>query len=74
VISVTLDGGAPIFKDSAVYTFATNDFVNGGGDSYEMLKDGQGIVRELLMQVVADWIEALSPATPGIAGRITVVP
>ncbi|HVE41192.1 MAG TPA: 5'-nucleotidase [Planctomycetota bacterium] len=74
VLSVTLDGGAPISKDATVYTFATNDFVNGGGDFYEMLNDGQGIVRELLMQVVADRIEALSPATPSLAGRITVVP
>jgi hypothetical protein len=74
VISVTLDGGAPIPKDSTVFTLATNDYVNGGGDAYGMLGDGQGIVRELLMQVVADRIEALSPAAPSVAGRITVVP
>ncbi|RPH39199.1 MAG: hypothetical protein EHM91_12710 [Planctomycetota bacterium] len=74
VLSVTLDGGRPILKDATVYTLATNEYVNGGGDGYTMLADGQGLLRELLVQVVSDRLEALGMALPTIAGRITVVP
>jgi hypothetical protein len=74
ILSVSLEGGGPIAKDSTIYTFATNDFVNAGGDNYEMLHDGQGTARETLMQVVADWIEEAGAVTPSIAGRISVVP
>ena len=74
VTSVTLEGGGAILKDSTTYTFATNDFLNAGGDYYTMLNDGQGVARESLAQVVADWIEAAGTVTPTIAGRITVVP
>ena len=74
VLSVTLDGGGAIPSDASVYTFATNDFINAGGDSYSMLDDGQGTAREILAQVVADRIEAAGTITPTIAGRMTIVP
>jgi hypothetical protein len=74
VLSVTLAGGAPIANDATVYTFATNDFLNAGGDGYAMLNDGQGTAQEIMAQVVADYIENAGPISPTIAGRITVVP
>jgi hypothetical protein len=74
VLSVSLEGGGAIAKDSTMYTFATNDYVNAGGDNYTMLHDGQGVAQETLLQVVADWIEAAGAVTPSIAGRIVVVP
>jgi hypothetical protein len=74
VLSVTLAGGAPIANDATVYTFATNDFLNAGGDGYAMLNDGQGVTQELMAQVVADYIEAAGLISPTIGGRITVVP
>lgn len=74
VLSVTLAGGAPIANDATVYTFATNDFLNAGGDGYAMLNDGQGTAQEIMARVVADFIEAAGAIAPTVAGRITVVP
>lgn len=74
VLSVTLAGGGAIAKNTSTYTFATNDYINTGGDSYAMLNDGQGVTREILAQVVADYIQAAGTITPMIAGRLTIVP
>jgi hypothetical protein len=74
VLSVTLAGGGPILADATVYTFATNDFVNAGGDGYGMLNDGQGTAWESYARVVADYVLTAGPFAPTIAGRITVVP
>lgn len=74
VQSIVLDGGASVPNDAATYTFATNNFINAGGDGYAMLNDGQGTVREVLADVVADHISTLGAITPSIAGRIVVVP
>lgn len=64
VVSVTLDGGAPIVRDAATYTLALPDFTNAGGDGYTMLADGQGVSRELDAQVVLDAIKAQGTITP----------
>jgi 5'-nucleotidase len=74
VLSIVLDGGAAVLNNAATYTFATNNFINAGGDGYAMLNDGQGTVREVLADVVADHIGNLGAITPSIAGRIVVVP
>jgi 5'-nucleotidase len=74
VMSVVLDDGTPILPDSATYTFATNDFVNAGGDGYTMLADGQGVTREVMADVVQQYIEGLGTITPTIEGRITKLP
>ncbi len=71
VISVTLNDGTPILPDGTVYSFATNDFVNAGGDGYTMLVDGQGTTREVMADVVLEYIEGLGTITPTIEGRIT---
>lgn len=46
VTAVAWSDGTPILYDSTVYTFATTDFTNNGGDSYTMLHDGQGVTRD----------------------------
>jgi hypothetical protein len=74
VLSVALLGGGAILKNTTTYTFATNDFLNAGGDGYTMLNDGMGTSREILAQVVADYIQNLGTITPTIGGRMTVVP
>lgn len=74
VLSVALEGGGLILNNSTTYTFATNDFMNAGGDGYTMLDDGQGTSQELLDQVVADYIQNAGTVSPTIAGRITIVP
>jgi 5'-nucleotidase len=71
VVSVTLADGTPIPPDGTVYTLATNDFVNAGGDGYTMLADGQGATRELMATVLQEHIQAESPITPTVEGRIT---
>lgn len=74
VLSVTLDGGAPILEDGATYTFATNEFVNGGGDGYSMLNDGTGTPRQPVERVVADYFRSAGPLSPSLSGRITPMP
>lgn len=71
VQSVALDDGTPILKDNTLYSFATNDFTNTGGDGYTMLADGQGVTREVMADVVLDYIRTKALITPTIEGRIT---
>lgn len=71
LVSVTLDGGSPILPDGTIYTLATNDFVNAGGDDYTMLADGQGVTREVMADVVLEHIRGLGTITPTTEGRIT---
>ncbi|HEX6330321.1 MAG TPA: 5'-nucleotidase C-terminal domain-containing protein [Actinomycetota bacterium] len=70
VISVELGDGTPIPADATTYTFATNDFVNAGGDSYTMFADGQGTTREVMADVILEHIQALGTITPTVEGRI----
>jgi 5'-nucleotidase len=74
VQSVTLAGGAAIPRDGTTFTIAINDYMAGGGDGYGMFADGQGTVRELQSQVVADYAQSLGTITPTTDGRITIVP
>lgn len=69
--SVTVNDGTPIPNDPATsYTFATNDFVNTGGDEYLMFRDGQGVSRDLMANVLQQYIQGLGTITPVIEGRI----
>jgi hypothetical protein len=53
---------------------ATNDFVNAGGDFYTMFKDGQGVTREVMADVLLEYIKARTPISPTLDGRITKLP
>ncbi len=74
VLSVSLTDDTPIPADSTTYTFATNNFVNAGGDFYSVLNDGQGITRENMFDVTLEYIQGLGTITPTLDGRITKVP
>jgi 5'-nucleotidase len=74
VLSVSLPDDTPIPADSTTYTFATNNFVNAGGDFYSVLNDGQGITRENMFDVTLEYIQGLGTITPTVDGRITKVP
>jgi len=69
------DGTTPILPDGTVYTMATINFLNQGGDSYRMLLDGQTGENEVLdaavMQQYLDHIGPLPVLTPTTDGRIT---
>lgn len=71
VKSVTrADGVTPIDKDGTVYTLATFDFYNGGGDGYAMLADGTGLPGELDATILLEYIQELGTVEPTIEGRI----
>jgi 5'-nucleotidase len=74
VLSVSLTDDTPIPADSTTYTFATNNFVNAGGDFYAVLNDGQGVTRENMFDVTLEYIRGLGTITPTLEGRITKVP
>jgi len=74
VLSVAFPDDTPIPPDGTTYTFATNDFVNAGGDFYAMFADGQGITREVMADVLLEYIQSLGTITPTLEGRITKLP
>ncbi len=55
---------------ASTYTLAENDFMASGGDGYPNLIS-RAVTRDLLDQVVSDYIAANTPITPTIDGRIT---
>jgi len=74
VLSVAFPDDTPIPPDGTTYTFATNDFLNAGGDFYAMFADGQGTTREVMADVLLEYIQSLGTITPTLEGRITKVP
>jgi 2',3'-cyclic-nucleotide 2'-phosphodiesterase (5'-nucleotidase family) len=74
VLSVTI-GGKPLDK-AAVYTLATNDYMQGGGDGYVMFKTAKVLVDalagKLLASDVMDFIAAQKEVAPAVEGRIKV--
>ncbi|WP_222915949.1 5'-nucleotidase C-terminal domain-containing protein [Natrinema sp. SYSU A 869] len=69
-------GGEPV-ADDATYELATNDFVAGGGDGYEMLADGEVLVHgdegTLLSTLAIDAIREQDVIAPETEGRIKTV-
>jgi 5'-nucleotidase len=65
---VTLADGTA--RDATTYTLATNDFVNAGGDGYTALADGTGTSREVMADVVLEYIQAKGTISPSLDGRI----
>jgi 2',3'-cyclic-nucleotide 2'-phosphodiesterase (5'-nucleotidase family) len=62
--------GTPIDLSSASsYTVAINDFMGFGGDGYQNLS-ARMVTREIMDQVLADYVIAGSPISPSIQGRI----
>ncbi len=62
--------GAPVdLTAGSTYNIATNDFMVAGGDGYPVLIS-QATTREVMEQVLADYITANSPVHPTIQGRI----
>ena len=51
------------------YSLTTNDFTASGGDSYPNFS-GRFTTREIMDQVLADYVTANSPISPAIQGRI----
>lgn len=75
IVDLTV-GGDPI-DPTATYTLATNDFMLGGGDGYDMLDDGTVLIdpdaAKLMDVVVTDRIIAEEVVTVSTDGRIAQV-
>jgi 2',3'-cyclic-nucleotide 2'-phosphodiesterase (5'-nucleotidase family) len=62
--------GAPVDLTSATsYSLATNDFMASGGDGYPVFIS-RAVTRDIMDQVLADYIVANTPISPAIQGRI----
>jgi len=62
-------GAAVDLTASSTYTVAENDFMANGGDGYPNFASRM-VTREIMDQVLADYIGANSPISPSIQGRI----
>lgn len=75
VYSVTRPDGTPIAADGTVYTMATINFLNQGGDSYRMFLDGQTGENEVLdaavLKAYFDFLGPIPALTPTTDGRIS---
>jgi 2',3'-cyclic-nucleotide 2'-phosphodiesterase (5'-nucleotidase family) len=65
----TCTGAAIDFAAPNVYSVAMNDFMATGGDGYPNVY-GRSVTRDILDQVLADYVSASSPLNPTIQGRI----
>jgi 2',3'-cyclic-nucleotide 2'-phosphodiesterase (5'-nucleotidase family) len=65
----TCTGAAVDLTAASTYTLAENDFMASGGDGYLPLSSRM-VTREILDQVLADYVSAASPLAPTIQGRI----
>lgn len=63
------DGGPVDLSSATSYTVTTNDFVAAGGDGYPNII-ARSTTRELMDQVLADYITAAGTIAPSIQGRI----
>ncbi|MGQ0663009.1 MAG: bifunctional metallophosphatase/5'-nucleotidase [Pseudomonadota bacterium] len=66
-------GGAPL-DPNKTYKVATNEYIYGGGDGFETLKNGKSLIdpsgAKLLASQVIDYIAAKGTVAPQIEGRI----
>ena len=73
VVSQAADGSCtgPVvdLTSASTYTIVENDFMATGGDGYPNVY-ARGTTQNLMDQVLADYITANTPVSPGIQGRI----
>ncbi|MGH9314181.1 MAG: bifunctional metallophosphatase/5'-nucleotidase [Vicinamibacterales bacterium] len=60
------------FTAGSVYSLVENDFTLAGGDGYPDFRS-RAVTRDMLDQLVADYVAAHAPINPSIQGRITCV-
>ena len=73
VVRQAADGsctGAPVdLTTASTYTITENDFMANGGDGYPNFASRM-VTREIMDEVLADYVAANSPLSPSIQGRI----
>jgi 2',3'-cyclic-nucleotide 2'-phosphodiesterase (5'-nucleotidase family) len=65
----TCTGPAVDLGAGSSYTIAENDFMVTGGDGYPIFSS-RATTRDIMDQVVADYVTARSPISPAIQGRV----
>ena len=74
VLDVKVGGQA--LDDAALYTVATNDFMQRGGDGYSMLAAGQVLISAaggpLMATAVIEAVQRARTINPRVEGRITI--
>jgi 2',3'-cyclic-nucleotide 2'-phosphodiesterase (5'-nucleotidase family) len=67
--------GCEPIDDTRMYTFATNDFLLGGGDAFVMLRDAEVLVPghegPLMSAFIMDVVQAVGVVDTPVEGRIT---
>ncbi len=66
----TCTGPAVDLTAGSMYSLTTNDFMASGGDGYPNFS-ALMVTRNIMANDVVDWVEANSPLSPEIQGRIT---
>ncbi|WP_242442806.1 bifunctional UDP-sugar hydrolase/5'-nucleotidase [Magnetospirillum sp. 15-1] len=69
-------GGKPV-EPKRPYRLATTDYLAGGGDGYQALREGKVLVNAeaapLLVNVVSDYVAARGTVSPKVEGRVVAV-
>lgn len=65
-------GAAVDLTSGSTYTFAENDFMVSGGDGYPVFTS-RAVTRDIMVNVLSDWITASTPLSPDPQGRISCV-
>jgi 5'-nucleotidase len=76
VQSVVLDDGTPVVKDDAhSYTIVLPDIISDGADAFAMLTEASPTPgREVMADVLLEYVASKGTLSPTIAGRIVQVP
>lgn len=72
-VEVFLDGAWKPIDHAATYRVVTNNFLAQGGDGYEMFRAAKNVwnLGFVDYEVLAEYIQAHSPVSPQVEGRIT---
>lgn len=62
-------GASVDLTPASVYTIATNDFMANGGDGYPNFASRM-VTRDIMDNVLADYVSGNSPVSPSIQGRV----
>ena len=70
MIDSLLKGSTPIGAADSI-RIVTNDFMFGGGDGYTAFANGTDVVqRDVMLDVVIEYIGAHSPVSAAVEGRV----
>jgi hypothetical protein len=73
--SLRLDDGTLISSDATTYIVAMSDRISAGADGYGVLTETSPTPsRDLVIDILAEYLKGKGSVTPTLAGRIVAVP